>query len=285
MSFMPLISVIIPVYNRKHMLFRALQSVLHQSFTDFEIIVVDDCSTDGLSEREVIDCDKRISYYKESFRCGVSKARNDGVRMSKGKWIAFIDSDDEWLKSKLHRQIEWTAEYPDFEIVQTKEIWIRNCKRVNAPKTHEKSQGDLFSVSLDRCMITPSSVLLTKALFERTGGFNESIPACEDYDLWLRICLNNPVGLIDEYLLIRYGGHDDQLSANVMSLDRFRIRSLLGLLENNQLNDIQKKQTTTTLINKAIVVANGYLKRGNQELHERFYSIVKRFKQLHAACQ
>lgn len=278
MSSTPLISVIIPVYNRKHLLFRALQSVLHQSFTDFEIILVDDCSTDGLSEREVIDCDKRISYYKEPFRSGVSKSRNDGVRMSKGKWIAFIDSDDEWLKSKLLRQIQWTTNNPDFEIVQTKEIWIRGGKRVNAPKTHEKSQGDLFLVSLDRCMITPSSVLLTKDLFERVGGFNESIPACEDYDLWLRICLNNAVGLIDEYLLIRYGGHEDQLSANAMSLDRFRIRSLLGLLENNQLNDIQKIQTITTLINKATVVANGCLKRGNLELHERFISIVNRFK-------
>lgn len=272
-----LVSVILPVHNRKDLIKRALKSVIDQIFTDFEIIVVDDCSTDGMTEDEIVLLDKRIRYHRLPFHCGVSKARNDGVRISKGKWIAFIDSDDEWLKQKLKKQIQWTRSHEEFEIVQTKEIWIRNGKRVNTPKTHEKFEGDLFYAGLDRCMITPSSVLLTRSLFDRAGGFNESLPACEDYDLWLRICRNHPVGLIDEYLLIRYGGHSDQLSANVMGLDRFRIRTILGLLERNQLHESQKLVAITTLKQKATVVANGYLKRGNPELYERFISIVKRF--------
>jgi glycosyltransferase involved in cell wall biosynthesis len=273
----PLISVILPVYNRKDLIKKALKSVISQIFNNIEIIVIDDCSTDGITECDILSMDKRILYYRQPFHCGVSKARNDGVKLSKGEWIAFIDSDDEWLRQKLEKQIKWTLSHKEYEIVQTKEIWIRDGKRVNAPATHEKFQGDLFSAGLDRCMITPSSVLLTRSLFDRAGGFNESLPACEDYDLWLRICSNNPVGLIDEYLLIRYGGHSDQLSANVMGLDRFRIRSILGLLERNQLSESQKLMAITTLIKKATVVANGYLKRGNTELYERFISIVKRF--------
>lgn len=273
----PLVSVILPVYNRKVLIKNALKSVINQTFTDIEIIVVDDCSTDGITEDDIVTLDKRIKYFRQPFHCGVSKARNDGVKLSNGKWIAFIDSDDEWMKQKIEKQIRWTEAHKEFEIVQTKEIWIRNGKRVNAPKTHEKFEGDLFYASLDRCMITPSSVLLTRSLFDRTGGFNESLPACEDYDLWLRICSDHPVGLIDEYLLIRYGGHSDQLSASVMGLDRFRIRAILGLLEHNQLCQSQKVAAITALQKKTAVVANGFLKRGNPELYERFISIVKRF--------
>jgi glycosyltransferase involved in cell wall biosynthesis len=274
---MPLISVIIPFYNRKDLLPRAIESVLNQSHTDLEVILIDDCSTDGSSDLDIFSSDKRIFYYRQPVHSGVSKARNDGVLRAHGEWLAFLDSDDEWLKDKLALQMQWILAHPDFEIVQTKEIWIRNGTRVNSPRTHEKFEGDLFEASLSRCMITPSSVILSRKLFDRVGGFNQSLPACEDYDLWLRICHSYQVGLIDEYLLIRYGGHSDQLSSNVMILDRFRIRSILQLLEHNKLNDTQLALAVATLIKKATLVANGYLKRGNQDLYERYISISKRF--------
>jgi glycosyltransferase involved in cell wall biosynthesis len=274
---MPLISVIIPVYNRKDLLPRAIKSVLNQSYTDLEVIIIDDCSTDGTSDLDLGSPDKRISHYRQPIRSGVSKARNDGVLRAKGEWLAFLDSDDEWLREKLTLQTQWILAHPNVEIVQTKEIWIRNGTRVNPPQTHDKFGGDLFEASLDRCMITPSSVILSRKLFDLVGGFNESLPACEDYDLWLRICLSQRVGLIDEYLLIRYGGHADQLSSNVIILDRFRIRSILQLLEHNRLNDTQRTQAVATLVKKATLVANGYLKRGNQDLYERYISISKRF--------
>lgn len=274
---MPLISVIIPVYNRRELLPRALESVLNQSHTDLEIIIIDDGSTDGTSELDLLSSDKRISLHRLPFRSGVSKARNEGVLRARGEWLAFLDSDDEWLKEKLALQMRWISAHTDIKIMQTKEIWIRNGTRVNPPQTHEKFEGDLFEAGLDRCMITPSSVILSRKLFDRVGGFNESLPACEDYDLWLRICLSNRVGLIDEYLLIRYGGHIDQLSSNVMILDRFRIRSILQLLEHKELHNTQRAHAVTTLVKKATLVANGYLKRGNQDLYERYISISRRF--------
>jgi glycosyltransferase involved in cell wall biosynthesis len=271
---MSLISIIIPTFNRKELIQRAVKSVLLQTFGNFELIIVDDASTDG-TVKEQFDTDSRISYIPLPIQSGVAKARNLGVEKSKGHFIAFLDSDDEWLPKKLDCQIGWLKQNPAMQIVQTKEIWVRNGVRVNPPQTHEKFEGDLFETSLERCMITPSSVLLTRTLFDETGGFNESLPACEDYDLWLRICCRYPVGLIDEHLLIRYGGHSDQLSSSTPILDRFRIRSLLDIQNNGNLNTQQLKMVLQIIAKKAAIIANGYLKRGNQELYERYIRIAK----------
>jgi glycosyltransferase involved in cell wall biosynthesis len=273
---MPLISVIIPVFNRKELLPRALLSVLKQSFTDFELIVVDDGSTDGVEELPILTSDPRIQYIKLDSNYGVSKARNTGISHSSGKWIALLDSDDEWTVNKLKKQLLWLRANPSFRITQSKEIWIRNGKRVNPPSTHEKFQGDLFSVSLQRCMITPSSVIFDRELFFECGPFNESLPACEDYDLWLRITCRYPIGLVPEFHLTRYGGHQDQLSSIIPILDRYRIRSILQLLYHSQLTPQQRSDAISICTQKASIIADGCLKRGNQNLYLRYQSIASR---------
>lgn len=273
-QYMPYVSVIIPTYNRKNVLERAINSVLTQTFTDYELIVVDDGSDDGTLDLEIIKKRKSLIYYRFSLNNGVSRARNFGVNHSKGKWIAFLDSDDEWMPQKLEIQTKWIKKNPEYRIVQTNEIWIRNGKQVNPPRTHHKFQGNLFDASLQRCMITPSSVMIERELFNEVGGFNESIPACEDYDLWLRICCKESVGLVNEKLLKRYGGHPDQLSSSVMGLDRFRIRSLMGLLLDKSLSEQKRVMVSNMLEKKARIVANGYLKRGNIKLYERFISVT-----------
>lgn len=274
---MPLVSIIIPVFNRKKLLERAIQSVLKQSFEDSELLVVDDGSDDGTQNLPVLN-ESKISYIRLEENSGVSKARNIGVKNSSGEWIAFLDSDDEWLSQKLEKQIDWCRENPQFQIVQTQELWIRNGKQVNPPMAQQKFQGDLFAASLQRCIITPSSVLLKRTLFEKSGGFNETFPVCEDYDLWLRITCQKQIGLLDHYLLKRYGGHSDQLSSSMMGMDRFRIRSMLELLRSNLLNDIQVKLLRIVLSRKALIVANGYLKRGNETLYEKYRHIAEAFR-------
>lgn len=274
---MAFISVIIPTFNRKKLLSRALQSVFNQTFKDYEILVIDDGSFDGTSELEILKDNNRLRYLRSDHNRGVSASRNEGIARSRGEWIAFLDSDDEWLPRKLEKQIKWAGAHPEIEIFQTREIWIRNGVRVNPPITHEKVGGDLFRQSLDRCMITPSSVMIRKELLNKVGGFNESFQACEDYDLWLRIAKSHQVGLINEYLLIRYGGHDDQLSSTVPALDRFRIRSLLGLIQTGGLTGEQEKLVISTLIHKSRIVAQGFLKRGNQELYERYKCIADKY--------
>ncbi|MGD9201001.1 MAG: glycosyltransferase family 2 protein, partial [Chitinispirillia bacterium] len=124
----PLISVIIPTYNRKDKCRRAVESVINQKFKNFEIIVIDDCSTDGTCAEYLYgnSIGQTCRYYRRNINSGVSKARNYGIFQSKGKWIAFLDSDDEWLPDKLEKQIQWVYENPSYHIVQTREIWIRN---------------------------------------------------------------------------------------------------------------------------------------------------------------
>jgi glycosyltransferase involved in cell wall biosynthesis len=277
----PSVAVIIPTYNRAALIERAVQSVLGQTFRDFELVIVDDGSTDGTAEMPLLKNsdprEPRLHYTRLPENRGVSAARNAGVTATSAPWIAFLDSDDEWLPEKLRQQVRWTIEHPDMHIVQTREIWIRRGTRVNPPKTHEKSAGDLFAASLERCMITPSSVMLRRTLFQSMGGFNESLPACEDYDLWLRVTCRCPAGLVDEYLLKRYGGHADQLSATVPVLDRFRIRSVIDLLASNVLTDEQKVLARKNLLKRAHIVAQGYIKHGKKEEYEQYQEIIAHY--------
>lgn len=274
----PSISVIIPTFNRRRTVGRAVQSVLDQSFSDFELIVVDDRSSDGTVSllRERFH-DHRMRILGLEHHRGVSAARNEGVKAARGDWIAFLDSDDEWHSDKLARQWHYHREHPDFRIGQTREIWVRHGRRVNSPRSHQKFEGDLFAASLQRCMITPSSVLLHRRLFLEVGGFNEALPACEDYDLWLRITARYHVGLVDEYLLTRYGGHEDQLSATVPVLDRFRIRSLIGLLETVTLKPDQAAAARRILARKARIVASGARKRGRHAAADSYETIAQQY--------
>jgi glycosyltransferase involved in cell wall biosynthesis len=275
---MPLVAVIIPAFNRAHLLERAIKSVLDQTLRDFEVMIVDDGSTDATHDLPVLKHpDPRLRCIRFLENRGVSTARNAGVEATTAPLLAFLDSDDEWLPSKLERQVHWMENNQGSFIVQTKEIWIRDNRRVNPPKTHEKFRGDLFSASLERCMITPSSVLLTRALFKESGGFNQSLPACEDYDLWLKITCHYPVGLVDEYLLIRYGGHADQLSRTVPVLDRFRIQSLIDLLSSGRLSPEQTRQARECVLKRSRIVSTGYLNHGNRTEYERYLEIIKRY--------
>jgi glycosyltransferase involved in cell wall biosynthesis len=273
---MPLVSIVIPTHNRAHLLAGAVESALRQTFIDREIIVVDDASDDQTKNLDILFA-PGVRCVRLDSQCGVSKARNAGAALSQGQWLAFLDSDDHWHPDKLEKQVRFHADFPLCRISQTREIWIRNGHRVNPPQTHEKKQGYIFEQSLKRCMITPSSVMMDKALFHEVGGFNESLPACEDYDLWLKITCSHEVGLIDEFLLTRYGGHADQLSACVMGLDRFRIRSIIDILGSGRLTHKQELLSRKELAKKAVIVANGFRKRGRTEEYERYRRIATDF--------
>jgi glycosyltransferase involved in cell wall biosynthesis len=254
------ISVIIPVYNRKILVSRAIDSVLKQTRTADEIIVVDDGSTDGTGET--------LKHYGDRIRIlheqnkGVSAARNRGIEASNGDWIALLDSDDEWLPEKLLIQETWIKNNPEYRICQTEEIWIRNGKRVNPMNKHQKMHGDIFIPSLRMCLVSPSAVMFEKSLFVETGGFDESLPVCEDYDLWLRISLNHPVGLISVPGIKKYGGHPDQLSRSVWGMDRYRVAALENLLNRNpDMPDEKRESVLKELVYKLEILHKGSLKR------------------------
>jgi len=255
----PLVSVIIPTFNRGWIIKEAIDSVLEQDFIDFELIVVDDGSSDDTAE--ILGAfGGDIKIIGQSNR-GVSAARNRGIQASAGRWIAFLDSDDLWLPQKLSRQVAFFDAHPDAMICQSEEQWIRNGVRVNPKLRHRKFSGMIFERSLELCLVSPSAVMIRKRLFSDVGLFDESLPACEDYDLWLRVSCRFPVYLIDSPLIIKRGGHADQLS-RAPGLDKYRIQSLHKIIESNLLSDDQRHAASRTLKEKCHIFANGCRKRG-----------------------
>ncbi len=255
------ISVIIPTFNRKEVVQRAIDSVLAQTVRPLDIIVIDDGSTDGTPDMLKTRYAERIMVLTQEHH-GVSAARNTGIKASRGTWLSFLDSDDVWHENKLEEQVRYIEEHPETEIVQTEEIWIRNGKRVNPMNKHAKQDGYIFLQCLPFCIVTPSSVLIKRTLLDRVGLFDEKLPTCEDYDLWLRIAKDTPIHLIQKKLMTRYGGHADQLSAQYWGMDRFRVRTLRKLLRTS-LTPEQRQQVIQELKKKCAVLAHGAWKRKN----------------------
>ncbi len=266
----PCVSVIIPTYNRAGIIEEAVDSVLAQDYEDFELIVVDDGSTDNTSEVLVpYGDDVRVLFQENS---GVSAARNRGIAEASGKLIAFLDSDDLWLPQKLSTQVEFFHQRPDALICQTEEVWVRNGIRVNPKQRHKKPAGMIFEPSLELCLVSPSAVMIRRDLLDTTGYFDETLPACEDYDLWLRISSRFPVYLIETPLIIKRGGHDDQLSKRT-GLDKFRIKAIVNIIESRILSEDQHQAALIALKNKCRIYAAGCRKRG-REAEARYYEML-----------
>lgn len=265
------ISVVIPSYNRLHTLPQAIDSVLAQTLRADEIIVVDDGSTDGTAE--FIQQQYPTITLITQQNAGVSHARNQGIRIASSDWIAFLDSDDTWFKHKLATQMQAIQEAPDYLLCHCDEHWIRNGKRVNPMHKHRKYGGWIFEHCLPLCAISPSAVLIHQQLFATVGGFDESLPACEDYDLWLRICSQYPVLYVDQALLEKTGGHEDQLSRKYWGMDRFRLQALAKLLRCGTLSQDHYTRALDTFNEKLNIVVNGSIKRDNHAQAEELQSM------------
>ncbi len=265
------ISVIIPTYNRAVSLDRALRSVLGQTLAPREIIVVDDGSSDATAALVRYGFPNLRYIYQR--HAGVSAARNRGVRAASAEWIAFLDSDDAWLPAKLERQADALRREPGYRLIHCDETWRRNGRTLPQKARHRKQGGWIFERCLPLCAISPSAALLHRTVFDEVGYFDEALPACEDYDLWLRISAREPVLFVAEALLVKYGGHADQLSRRIPALDRFRIKALLKLLESNTLSRAQSEAARSVLKGKLGIFINGARKRGHDLDAARYESI------------
>lgn len=271
------VSVIIPVFNRAAFLSRAIKSILNQTHNKFEIIVVDDNSTEKVYD--VVDSfrDDRVTFIKNSQNKGVSYSRNIGIKNAKYDLIALLDSDDEWLSDKLEYQIDFFRKNPDKNVVHTEEIWIRNGIRVNPKKHHKKIGGDIFMSSLRLCLMSPSSILIKKSIFDEYGFFDESFVVCEDYDMWLRITLCEEVGFVEKPLIIKYGGHTDQLSRSYPAMDYYRVLSMIKLLNTYNLFSHKKDVVKNMIVEKSKILLNGALKRNKNDDAELYESWIKKY--------
>ncbi len=264
-----MITLIIPLYNRKEFIKRAIDSALNQTLQPSQIIVVDDASTDG-STKILKSYGERVELVRLEKNSGVSKARNEGIKRARGEWIAFLDSDDEWVSTKLERQMEFLIRHPEIHFVHTGEKWLRAGKRVKRKAHHKKPSGKCFEENLEFCKIAPSSVVMHRSLFERVGVFDESLEVCEDYDLWLRVSREYEIGLIEDELVIKHGGHGDQLSLKYHSMDRFRIKALLKHLDSESAKRMIQK--------KCEILEKGAKKRGNVEMLEFCEGVMRRLR-------
>ena len=271
----PKVSVIVPTYNRADRLERALNSIVSQTYQDFELIVVDDGSTDKTSQ--LMKSFPKAQYFYIKKNSGVSKARNVGLAFAKGELICFLDSDDLWKEKKIQIQSLWLENNKDSQICYTDEIWVRNGVRVIPMNRHRKYSGAIFRHCLGLCIVSPSSVMIRAKLFDEIGNFDESLPACEDYDLWLRIASKYAFHFIEEPLIIKYGGHSDQLSRKYWGMDRFRVVALKKLLDQNSLDKEKLKLTRSVFLEKCSILIKGFEKRGKKEDESFYRELVNKY--------
>ena len=253
------ISVIIPTYNRAELTCQAVESVLAQSEGAQETIVVDDGSTDDTQKRlQQFGNAIKIVHQKNS---GISSARNTGIKHSRCEWLAFLDSDDLWKPDKLERQIESVLAFPNHKICYTDEEWQKNGVWFNPKKIHQKYGGWIYKQCLPRCFVSASSILVQRSIFDNFGLFDESLPACEDYDLWIRLAAHELFLFVPEKLTIKRDGPWDQLSQQ-HSLDKYRIKALTKMLDLNILDEENVEATRVNLLQKCRIYSGGAEKHG-----------------------
>lgn len=260
-----LVDVVIPTYNRAHVMKKAIESVLNQSYSNFILHIVDDGSTDETAVfLQEYSTHPKVKLYHQS-NAGVSSARNLAALNSKAEWISFLDSDDEWLPTKLEEQMSFLKHHPTCRFLHSEELWIRNGVRVNPKLKHQKNNDNIFVRSLDFCLISPSTVIMRRDLFVEHNGFDNKFVVCEDYDLWLKILANEDVGFISNPLVIKHGGHADQLSTKFVAMDYWRIKSLVNLYKAQSLNEEKKEQIKNVLLKKSELLLKSYIKYQNQK--------------------
>ncbi len=276
---LPVVSVIIPVYNRFELAKEAVSSALGQTYRDLELIIVDDGSIDmtPLLPTYYRD-DLRVKYIKLKHSGMPGLVRNRGVDIAQGKYIAFLDSDDLWVSGKIDKQMKYFTKNPDCRIVHTRETWIRNGKTVSQSGFNHKRSGDIFRDALEKCIIGPSTVLMEMSLYSELGGFDEDLEIAEDYELWLRLCNSNSVGYIDEPLITKRAGHGDQLSEKYGQIEIFRIRGLQKLVEQRYFTPGNQKPAEQELARKCRIYAAGCRKRNKPEEAELHESIAARYE-------
>ena len=268
------ISVVIPVYNRPQLVQRAVDSVLCQTLLPTEIIVVDDGSSPPLGTLKP-SLHPKVTILRQEYNRGVSAARNLGIGEARGRWIALLDSDDEWAPEKLKKQFEYLQNNKGLFAVQTGEKWIRKGNEVIPPNYLDKSRHDLWKRSLKHCLICPSSVLLHRSVFQKVGWFNEKLAVCEDYEFWLRLLLQFECGLVKEKLVTKHGGHPDQLSTTTWGMDRFRVEALLNLLESPHLSQKQYAEARDVLVEKCMILAHGSEKRNKVKDASKYLKLAQ----------
>ncbi|HKQ50073.1 MAG TPA: glycosyltransferase [Phycisphaerae bacterium] len=260
----PAVSIIIPTYNRPELLREALDSVAAQTFRDYEVIVVDDGSTPPIADA-VEDHPVRPKIIRQN-RQGPGAARNRGIAEAKAEIVAFLDSDDLWMPTKLERFVGALRDNPAVSIFYGPMTPIDASRQEVSGRTKPRHSGRITEALFNSCFVDVPTVVCRKNVLKRAGGFDATLPVCEDYDLWLRVSLTEPFGLIEEPLAKRRL-HDDRLSKSTMGRNfAIRAQTLLRFYENNKRSGALSEGTAHPRLARAFFVA------GRAALREGDYS-------------
>ncbi|MEM7697568.1 MAG: glycosyltransferase family 2 protein [Verrucomicrobiota bacterium] len=275
-----MISVILPFFNRLEAVRRAIRSLQAQTFSgEWEVILVDDGSTSPRAELKALSEQAKnagMRFIKLPQNCGVAAARCAGVEEARGDWFAFLDSDDEWLPPKLQTQLAWHDEHPDIRVSQVSEMWLRDGRTIKKPRHLEQRAGNLFAEAVERCVISPSCVMLSRDLWIETGGFDARFRVCEDYAWWLQVTAKEEIGLIPGAPLVRkHDGAAPQLSRAIPVLDRWRVVALLERIIEPTFSAHQRATMKGAAIEKARRIHTGAEKRGHRELAQLFANVAQ----------
>ncbi len=255
----PRISVVIPSYNRAHCIEKAIDSVLEQNVDGIEIILVDDGSTDSTRELVQEKYGEKVRYFYQENQ-GIPGARNTGIQNARGDYVAFLDSDDYWRQDKLRQQMALVAEHVEYGLVATCCAKIQQDGSLKERNRQGKSGWvlkDLFRANF----IRTSSVIIRRDCFDGVGLFDESLKEAEDYDLWMRVAAEYPVGFVNESLTV-YLDNPNGVSIDSLVGRLYRLRALE--------KDYLKKKVPEKLYKRRLAqnynrVGRHYLKRGDRK--------------------
>ena len=276
-KYSPFVSVIIPTYNRAQLLVKALQSVFNQTYQRFEILVVDDNSSDNTSEIINNFNDNRIKYFRLSENQGAPAARNIGLKNATGELIAFLDSDDQWLETKLEKQIEMFNKDTNIGLVYTGIKTINN----NFTKiTLPQKKGDLSkSILIKNYVGTTSSVMIKKDLIDEVGGFDLTFTSCQDWDLFIRLSQKCKFDFVKEPLVLYFEHSGARISTNSKSVVYGHLnihKKYINLIKKLSISEIQKHYLNIGKIfmKVGILLVNRYILSKSKLLVYKFTKII-----------
>jgi len=245
------VTVIIPTYNRAGTIAESVQSVLEQTHTNLEVLIVDDGSTDGTEAIIYEFSDERIIYVRLEKNGGVANARNVGVSMAKTDWIAFQDSDDIWHRDKLKKQMAYAKEHPEYALIYSKYkmFYPNGEERVMPAYPFEVMEGNMFKSLLERNVIDAPTILVKREEFMNAGGFDTEFNALEDWDFVIRFAKKNKIGYVEEVLMDSRVSSDG-ISSGIASYYEARCR-MLRLYKDDMLREGVFDSVVTNILEKA----------------------------------
>lgn len=297
------VSVIVPTFNKKEQVREALQSVLDQKFQDIEILIADDGSTDGTplalfkelgAQPEAIDVlakmgNNSIRPFTHAFQCGgitvqyhyginrgLSTARNRGIKSARGEYIAFLEPDDFWAPHHLSELISHLKRNREVKVCRVSERLIREGKS-RAPKhPANRTTGWLFEASLDSSLMSISTVICHRSCFSICGCFDENMPACEEYDLWIRISSHFPIGFLDCNSVTRRTPRPAD-SIRAWNWDRFRVYALEKAFQSGHITPEQRYLVAQSIVLKCERLVEGFKRQKSDERSNFYERKRKRF--------